>query len=1740
MIHSHTQLWQMDSDGYFHPSFALCVWAFHAPVKRKLKGEKEMAKECCNVIGAINLVKARKLDSLTINQLDNAGNHLGHVVVFLSNLEKCYPENGISKQLRPLFLEAHDGFSEISHTTGRSPYTIKMISSVLKIIKLENIAGRIKASKPSRSSSRISMNMVGFVKVLLDYVQDHAPFPSVLLKKLESLKIFLKFTAKRCVEHESMKDLFTHAEDVAYTAAHLCFLGLAYNIESEFSKLLERISPFRPKLRQIYLSVLIGSKSSRSSRRIRIHINSMFDFVIALLEDLKELQMVAIDDRIPWFQQGLCNFSSFLWDIELERTPHEEFKSLLSHIEALAIEAAVVIYSYDKEMENDYEEMQKLFLLQLKFNQVKVEVNLIQLPNSEATITAPLDDLIDYVREELIFVRTFVMDSLEQCTEQTKIIDLLTLIQSTASQAWSVISSVSHGSKQEGLAKEIDLLHFQLLLKFKFIKAVIRQMCSNISASPTLDHPMMKLLEFLPFNFEVIDSYFSMLKFSKTLFSDSLKMDELLMGFHEYIIDNLLKCVTNLTYTVMNEVKKFYFGLLLLVTYLVDPLVQFIGRKKQNKSKKVKSSRSVHWKGFGTTVIEGRSAFSLSIEDTVDSNKSRKVDLVLQFLTEAVKLLKYERSLKHYATVKAHIFDLIKRAYEELVFIGTFLMDVLRQHTELDKLHDLLMHTDETAHKLAKIRGYSYESFMDSRNNEEMRLSLVNYLQEIESLKVEIRKICCPCNMTGGEGLINFLLNHQDRMLNYDVCSISFLKGQIPVVKDKLESLRSFLADIVQYHNMHQELKDGLKPVQDIKYVCLFPIWDYRPAWYYMLYLSDVKQLLRVFEAEVKMVHLKVPDSSGYSFPKTNGLGFLNSFLGKLEELLRSKLDSIVELKHPIESVKEGLLCLKSLTLTDRFTESLDEQDEVCHLISSGSEMAYKAEHVIDSCLACSHPLWYKVVWISDVVENIKLVNKVVRKTCQRKKVDATVSKAAETSTNLSPFLSVNTPTENEEMVGFQDAIDELKNQLFERSPQLDVISIIGMPGLGKTTLAKKIYNDPIVISHFDIRAQCRVTQVYSWRELLLTILNGVLEPADRDEKEEGELADELRRFLLTKRFLLLIDDVWDNYAWDNLHMCFKDAQNGSRIILTTRLSDVAIYAKCESEPYHLRLFRDDESWTLLQKEVFQGEMCPCELEDVGFRIAKCCRGLPLSIVLVAGVLKQKKNEADLWKVVEESLGSKSIGSLEESMSIIGLSYKNLPHHLKPCFLYFGGFLKGKDIHVSKLTQLWQAEGFVQANKETGAKDYLEDLIRRNLVMGMEKRPNGKLKTCGIHDLLHTFCLEKAKQENFLLQINSGEDVFPENPKEYRLFIHSNQDEIDLWRPTRSNVRSLLFNTIDPDNLLWPRDISFIFDSFKLVKVLDLESFNIGGTFPTEIQYLIQMKYFAAQTDANSIPSSIAKLWNLETFVVRGLGGEMILPCSLLKMVKLRHVHVNHRVSLALHENMDESLANSQLANLETFSTLHLSYGEDAEKILRYMPKLRKLSCMFSGTFGYSKKVTGRCVLFPRLDFLSHLESLKLISNSYPAKLPHEFNFPSKLRELTLSKFRLPWTQISTIAELPNLEILKLCLRTFEGDLWEVKDSEFPELKYLKMDNLKVAQWSVSDDAFPKLERLVLMKCKRLEKIPSHFGDAVSLRSIEVSWCSWTVANSAQEIQTTQREDMANDAFIVTIQPPDWTRRSSP
>ncbi|XP_070021592.1 putative late blight resistance protein homolog R1B-12 isoform X2 [Nicotiana sylvestris] len=342
-------------------------------------------------------------------------------------------------------------------------------------------------------------------------------------------------------------------------------------------------------------------------------------------------------------------------------------------------------------------------------------------------------------------------------------------------------------------------------------------------------------------------------------------------------------------------------------------------------------------------------------------------------------------------------------------------------------------------------------------------------------------------------------------------------------------------------------------------------------------------------------------------------------------------------------------------------------------------------------------------------------------------------------------------------MVGFSEETEMLIEKLVTGHRQLDVISIFGMPGLGKTTLAKRLYDHEAISNRFYIRLWCCSSQSYDKRALLFELLGHICELDDiTKEKSDDELAEKLYRYLKGKRYLIVVDDVWSSSAWDDIKRPFPDDDKRSRIILTTRLESIATYAIIDSSPHHLRLFTEEESWMLMKEKVFKEDnYCPQELEDIGKQIAIKCGGLPLAIVLVAGLLAKNDKEVVHWQKVGESLKSKMQGC----MDIVESSYQHLPVHLQNCFLYFASFLEGKKVPVQKLIRLWIAENFVEASTiskslEMVAMDYLMDLLRSNLVMVAKINSSGELKAVHIHDLIHEFSLMKARIGNFLLRIN--------------------------------------------------------------------------------------------------------------------------------------------------------------------------------------------------------------------------------------------------------------------------------------------------------------------------------------------------------------------------------------------------
>ncbi|PHT71225.1 putative cullin-like protein 2 [Capsicum annuum] len=264
------------------------------------------------------------------------------------------------------------------------------------------------------------------------------------------------------------------------------------------------------------------------------------------------------------------------------------------------------------------------------------------------------------------------------------------------------------------------------------------------------------------------------------------------------------------------------------------------------------------------------------------------------------------------------------------------------------------------------------------------------------------------------------------------------------------------------------------------------------------------------------------------------------------------------------------------------------------------------------------------------------------------------------------PPTELTYPSVDEELVGFDDHANTIIAKLMLGPRNWDVVSIVGMAGMGKTALARMVYNNVSIIDHFDVRAWCFIGQIYKdVRKLFLEILRQTT--GDRYLNVDDP-DDMLRRNLFGRRYLIVLDDICESDLWDDLARCFRSVERGSRIMVTTRNVELTRYMRRYTDPYLLPSLRDEESWELLQKKVFQGESCPLELRSVGPLVAKQCKGLPFLIIMIAGVLSRKKREASLWLEVAYDIGSYTLE--EGSMKMILSSYDLLPNYLKTSLLY--------------------------------------------------------------------------------------------------------------------------------------------------------------------------------------------------------------------------------------------------------------------------------------------------------------------------------------------------------------------------------------------------------------------------------------------------------------------------------------
>nr|ADB85626.1 rpi-vnt1-like protein [Solanum medians] len=482
------------------------------------------------------------------------------------------------------------------------------------------------------------------------------------------------------------------------------------------------------------------------------------------------------------------------------------------------------------------------------------------------------------------------------------------------------------------------------------------------------------------------------------------------------------------------------------------------------------------------------------------------------------------------------------------------------------------------------------------------------------------------------------------------------------------------------------------------------------------------------------------------------------------------------------------------------------------------------------------------------------------------------------------------------EVIGLDDDFNKLQAKLLDHDLPYGVVSIVGMPGLGKTTLAKKLYRH--VRDQFECSGLVYVSQQPRAGEILHDIAKQV---GLMEEERKENLENNLRSLLKIKRYVILLDDIWDVEIWDDLKLVLPecDSKIGSRIIITSRNSNVGRYIGGDFSIHVLQPLDSENSFELFTKKIFTFDNnnnwanASPDLVDIGRSIVGRCGGIPLAIVVTAGMLRARERTERAWNRVLDSMGHKV---QDGCAKVLALSYNDLSIALRPCFLYFGLYPEDHEIRAFDLTNMWIAEKLIVVNSgnrreaESLAEDILNDLVSRNLIQVAKMTYDGRISSCRIHDLLHSLCVDLAKESNFFhTEHNAFGD--PGNvAKVRRITFYSDDNAMNEFfhlDPKPTKLRSLFCFT----------KVCCIFSqmahiNFKLLQVLVVvtsRDYYQHVTFPKKIGNMSCLRYVRLEGRIRvKLPNSIVKLKCLETLDI--FHSYSKLPFGVWESKKLRHL----------------------------------------------------------------------------------------------------------------------------------------------------------------------------------------------------------------------------------------------------------
>ncbi|XBI77038.1 hypothetical protein VPH35_070209 [Triticum aestivum] len=656
-------------------------------------------------------------------------------------------------------------------------------------------------------------------------------------------------------------------------------------------------------------------------------------------------------------------------------------------------------------------------------------------------------------------------------------------------------------------------------------------------------------------------------------------------------------------------------------------------------------------------------------------------------------------------------------------------------------------------------------------------------------------------------------------------------------------------------------------------------------------------------------------------------------------------------------------------------------------------------------------------------------------------------------------------------LVGIDGPMEEVSNWLMDTQKKLKVVSIVGFGGLGKTTLAKQVYDK--IKENFDCVAFISVSLRPDMRVILNRLkLKFRINECSNDHGFD-DIIEELRKYLAYKRYLIVVDDLWDQSAWNIISCAFPDNGNGSRVLVTTRVEDVTSVACCCDREciYTMKPLNEQNSGMLFSNRVFGEEVvCLPHLEDLMAEILKKCGGLPLAIITIASLLATHVRSRKHWESIRKSLRAQSSPnpSLKEIKNILNLSYTHLPLHLRACFLYLGMYPEDHIIRRDQLEQ-WMAEGFVSSlpgpDLEDVGRSYFNELVNRSMIQPSEIE-YGEVLSCTIHDMMLDLILSKCVEDNFISVAYNSEDM-------ERLLHHCRYKVLRLSLSSMavggstfgttiaarlSQVRSLLFkNHILP--LLW----------FKYLRVLIIFGGHCGSEIIdlTAVSQLFQLRCLMVNAYGKiKLPTKLGKLVYLETLDIENSTLMECIPSDIVHLPRLSHLllrksthlpkGIGNMKSLCTLRGLDMKKSSLEcfvgLGELTNLRELHMSLGD----LSLSFPKVDALTCSIGKLCNLERlSISGNHVEHDdnqQLDSLSnpfqHIECLELqflLLWRVPKWLCglHCLSFLSLFVEVTTTE------EVRLLGELPSLVHLEFGACEIPVERAMLGTGLFPVLEFL-------------------------------------------------------------------------------------------